>query len=155
VTAQDQFNNTTTTYLGTVHFTASDTQAVMPSDSTLTSGTGGFSPTLKTAGTRLISAADTATSSIPKVTGIDVIAANASSFSVTAQSSGQQNTYFSFTVKARDAYNNVASGYTGTVTFSSSDMAAVFPAISALASGVGTFSVKLKTAGTQTVTVTD
>ena len=38
MTALDQFNNTATGYSGTVHFTSSDGQAVLPSDSTLTNG---------------------------------------------------------------------------------------------------------------------
>ena len=52
VTAQDQFNNTATGYAGTVHFTSSDGQAVLPANGTLTSGTGTFSATLKTAAAR-------------------------------------------------------------------------------------------------------
>ena len=51
--------------------------------------------------------------------------------------------------------NNTASGYTGTVHFSSSDPAAVLPANATLTNGVGTFSITLNTAGSQTVTATD
>ena len=45
------------------------------------------------------------------------------------------------------ATNAMATGYTGTVHFTSSDGAAVLPANSTLTNGVGTFSVTLKTAG--------
>src|SRR5207248_5895200 len=45
VTAQDQFNNTATSYGGTVHFTSSDAQATLPANSTLTNGSGSFSRT--------------------------------------------------------------------------------------------------------------
>ena len=54
VTAQDQFNNTATGYTGTAHFSSSDGQAVLPANSTLTSGTGSFLATLKTAGSQTI-----------------------------------------------------------------------------------------------------
>jgi hypothetical protein len=59
------------------------------------------------------------------------------------------------TVTAKDASGNTATGYTGTVHFTSSDPAAVLPADATLTNGVGTFSVTLKTAGTQSVTATD
>ena len=36
VTALDQFNNTATSYAGTVHFTSSDGAATLPANSTLT-----------------------------------------------------------------------------------------------------------------------
>ena len=57
-----------------------------------------------------------------------------------------------------DAYGNVAAGYTGTVTFSSSDVQAGLPAsytFTAADAGVHTFSATLKTAGTQSLTATD
>src|SRR5204863_318412 len=59
ITALDQFNNTATGYAGVVHFTSSDGQAVLPANSTLTSGSGTPSPPLKTAGSQTITATDT------------------------------------------------------------------------------------------------
>ncbi len=50
VTALDAYGNLATGYAGTVHFTSSDAQAVLPANATLTGGTGTFSATLKTAG---------------------------------------------------------------------------------------------------------
>src|SRR5260221_625724 len=64
VTALDQFNNAATGYGGTVHFTGSDGQAVLPANSTLTSGTGSFSALLRTLGSQTITANDTANGSI-------------------------------------------------------------------------------------------
>ena len=69
VTPQDQFNNTATGYSGTVHFTSSDTQAVLPADTALTNGTGTFSATLKTAGTQTIIVTDSVTSTITGASG--------------------------------------------------------------------------------------
>src|SRR5207249_1333288 len=64
-------------------------------------------------------------------------------------------TGFSFTVTAQDTFNNTATGYTGAVTFSSSDPLANLPGTSSLPGGSGTFSATLKTAGNQTLTATD
>src|SRR5207245_1560022 len=64
VTAQDAYGNTATGYAGTVHFTSSDAKAALPTNSTLTSGTGSFSATLKTAGTQSLTVTDTATVAI-------------------------------------------------------------------------------------------
>ncbi len=64
VTALDSSNNTFTTYAGTVHFTSTDLQAVLPAKATLTNGTGTFAATLKTVGSQTITATDTVTVSI-------------------------------------------------------------------------------------------
>jgi len=64
VTAQDSANNAATTYSGTVHFTSTDHQAVLPPDSALASGAGTFSLTLDTTGNQTITATDTLTASI-------------------------------------------------------------------------------------------
>ncbi len=59
VTAKDPFDNTDPAYAGIVRFSSSDGAAVLPADGTLTDGTGSFSVTLKTAGSRSITATDT------------------------------------------------------------------------------------------------
>ncbi|SET85741.1 lamin tail domain-containing protein [Stigmatella erecta] len=64
----------------------------------------------------------------------------------------------SLTVTAKDAFGNVASGYTGTVHFTSSDTLADLPPdapFSAGDAGQRTFPVTLKTSGPQTVTAKD
>jgi hypothetical protein len=64
----------------------------------------------------------------------------------------------SLTVKLRDAYGNIASGYTGTLHFTSTDAKATLPAnytFTAADAGKRTFSATLKTAGTQSFTVVD
>src|SRR5205823_1942218 len=77
VTAQDQFNNTATGYAGTVHFTSSDGQAVLPANSTLTNGTGTFSATLKTAGNQTLTATDTGNGAITGTSGAIAVSAAA------------------------------------------------------------------------------
>jgi hypothetical protein len=64
-------------------------------------------------------------------------------------------TAFSFTVTALDASNLVATGYTGTMYFTSTDSQAVLPATSTLTNGSGLFSATLESAGSQTITATD
>jgi len=80
------------------------------------------------------------------------------SFSVTAQASSTAGSAFTVTVTALSASGSKATGYTGTVHFTSSDTAAGLPADYIFSSsnlGVQSFSVTLKTAGSQTITVTD
>lgn len=86
VTALAASGQTATSYSGTVHFTSTDSQAVLPANSTLVNGTGTFSVTLKTVGTQSITAMDTATASISGVlSSINVSAAVATHFSFLPQ----------------------------------------------------------------------
>jgi hypothetical protein len=157
VTALDAFNNTATGYGGTTHFTSSDLQALLPPLSGLSSGTGSFSATLKTAGVQAITATDTASSSITGASGpIIVSPAAATHFAVSASpASITAGGSVTVSVLAQDAFNNLATGYTGTVHLTSSDGQATLPADSTLTNGSGSFDVTLRTAGGQTVTATD
>ena len=132
VTAYDAYGNVATGYTGTVALTSSDPQAVLPSSFTFTAadaGTHSFPVTLDTAGTQSITATDPVTPSLSATeSGIAVQAAAAKTLIVTgfpiSDGAGLANTV---TVTAYDAYGNVATGYTGTVAFSSSDPPAVLP----------------------------
>lgn len=64
VTALDASNNPVTNYSGTVHFTSTDVNAQLPSNSTLVSGTRDFSALLTSAGSQMVSATDVASASI-------------------------------------------------------------------------------------------
>lgn len=156
VTAKDSAGNTTPAYTGTVHFTSSDGAAVLPANTTLTAGVGTFSATLKTAGSQTVTATDTVTGTITGTSGaIAVSAAAASTLSVSAPGTASIGVAISITVTALDPYGNTATGYAGTVHFTSTDGAAVLPSNSTLTSGTGTFSATLNTAGNQTITATD
>jgi probable HAF family extracellular repeat protein len=151
-----------TGYTGTVWFSSTDSQAVLPSAYTFTAADAGvhtFSATLKTAGTQSITVADTLAGTSGKETGIQVIPAAASRLIISGPASVSAGTSFSITVTAYDAYGNIATGYLGTVHFNSSDGAAILPAnysITTADAGVHTFTgLKLKKKGTQTITVTD
>ena len=73
VTALDAFGNRAATYTGTVHFTSTDGQAVLPANSSLTNGTATFSATLKTIGSQTITATDTMTASITGASNVIVL----------------------------------------------------------------------------------
>jgi subtilisin-like proprotein convertase family protein len=159
VTARDANGNVATGYTGTVHFASSDPQAGLPADYTFTAADGGshtFSVALKTAGTQSFTVTDTAASGLTGTeSGIAVSPAAASRLVVSTPTGATAGAAFSITVTAQDAFGNTATGYTGTVHFSSSDGQAVLPVNSTLRNGTGTFSAALKTAGSESLTATD
>lgn len=162
VTAQDIDGNTIVGYAGTVRFTSSDPQAVLPANYTFTADDQGvhtFSATLKTAGTQSIAVVDSGTPVMGGGAIVLVKAATASRLVISGPASTKANTAFSITVTMLDAYGNIATGYTGTVHFSSSDSTGTLPAnytFTAADNGVHTFTgLKLKKKGLQTITVTD
>ena len=163
VTAKDAYGNTATGHTGTVGFTSTDTHALLPANyifSAANAGTHTFSVTLKTAGTQAIRARDTVVSAITGVqSGIVVTPAAATALVVSGLSSPRTaGTAGTITVTAKDAYGNTAKGYTGTIHFTSTDAKAILPAdytFSAANAGVHTFSVTLKTAGTQVIRARD
>ncbi len=83
VTAVDASNTTVSNYAGTIHFTSTDSRAVLPGNSTLVNGTATFSATLETAGNQTLTATDIST---PSITG------TSSSISVSGASSSASAT---------------------------------------------------------------
>ena len=84
--------------------------------------------------------------------------AAASALVISGPSSVDRDDGFSITVSAFDAYLNYATGYTGTVHFTSTDRNASLPAnftFNAADAGTYTFTVALKRLGEQTITATD
>ncbi len=163
VTADTSSGATDTGYTGTIHFSSSDVQAGLPANfqfETADDGTYTFAVTLKTAGSQSITATDTSNSAITgTVSGIAVSPAAASQFVLSGlSSSATVGVAQTLTVTAKDPYGNVATGYTGTVAFTSSDTHAKLPGNTAFPSGnqgVDSFTITFETAGTQSVTVTD
>ena len=155
VTALDAFNNVATSYSGIVHFTSSDGSAVLPADMTLTNGTGSFNETFKTAGSQTVTATDTV-SAITGTSNTETVAGGtATHFVVSIPASGAAGTPGSVVVTAFDAFGNIATGYSGTVHFTSSDGHAVLPADMTLTNGTGSFSETFETVGSQTIIATD
>jgi hypothetical protein len=155
VSALDAANNVVTTYAGTVHFTSTDAQAILPTDSKLTNGVGNFSATLKTPGGRTITATDTVTTSITGTSASIAVTGPATHFSITTPQNVTTGVAFNFTVTALDATNNTVAGYGGTLHFTSTDPQATLPANAMLTNGTGAFSATLKTLGSQTIKATD
>ena len=86
--------------------------------------------------------------------------AAASRLSIAAPATATTGRPFTITVTAYDPYNNVATGYRGTVQFTSSDRRATLPpnyTFTASNAGVHSFvnAVVMKSSGVQTITVTD
>ncbi|HYV35936.1 MAG TPA: peptidoglycan DD-metalloendopeptidase family protein, partial [Gemmataceae bacterium] len=161
VTALTSSNATDTTYNGTVHFSSSDSQAVLPADATLVGGVGTFSVTFGTAGLQMLTATDTLIGSITGTTGItggdpiNVTPAAATHLSVNVFSNPVAGSNFSFNVTAVDQFNNTDTNYIGTVHFSSTDAQAALPADATLTNGFGNFNGILNTPGSQTLTAAD
>src|SRR5439155_690407 len=101
VTALDQFNNVAATYLGTVHFTKSDSGAgsAVPANYTFVAADNGVHTftngvTFVTTGSQTVTATDTVTSSITGSATVTVNAAAAATLTVTAPASATAGSAF-------------------------------------------------------------
>jgi hypothetical protein len=161
VTARDAFGNVATGYVGTVHFTASDARAVLPTGTPFTAADRGHrvftGVALRTSGHHTVSVADGA--GVTGTFGLELTPGPASTLELVADTltpvAGQP---FGLAVTARDAYGNVATGYAGTVRFASGDARASLPADTAFtAANAGTrrFEATLRTAGDTRLDVRD
>jgi hypothetical protein len=123
VTALDPLNRPDPTYRGTVHFTSTDLQAVLPVNYTFTasdSGQHSFDLTLKTAGVKRVVVNDTTKVRVIGRVAVTVVAGAATHFAVTNfPLSAKVNRPYAFTVTALDQFGNRATSYLGTVTISS------------------------------------
>ena len=154
-----------TSYTGTVQFSSSDPSAVLPANYTFTASDQGAhtfttAATLDTAGTQSITVTDTKKSSIIGAEeGIWVTGATAHSLVISGlPTSATAGTSLGLTVTALDQFGNVASGYGGTIAFTSTDAQAVLPSSYAYMienGGTFSFTTTLETAGSQTIKVTD
>jgi RHS repeat-associated protein len=167
ITALDPYGNVDVNYTGTVTFSSSDPQAVLPDDTTFTSDNQGVivlkhGATLFTAGSQTIMATDVDTGLLSGSATLTVKPAAADHFQIDAPATAGSGMAFDITVTALDPYGNIDTNYTGTVTFTSTDPdgSVVLPddyTFTADDGGVHTFAqgVTLVTVGDQTLTVTD
>jgi hypothetical protein len=160
--AQDAFNNVVPSYVGTVHFSSNDPAAAVPADYTFQAGDQGsavLAATLFTAGKQNLTATDTGTSTLTGTASVQVLPGAITHFRVSTPTTTVAGTKLSVSVKALDQFGNAASSYRGTVHFTSSDPVAVLPGdyvFTATDAASGhTFNITLKTAGSQSITVTD
>src|SRR5262249_55259118 len=120
VSVRDQDMMPFPSYTGTVHFTSSDPQAVLPANYTFVAadmGTHTFTVTLKTAGSQTITATDTVTATIRGTSNPVTVSPGAlSALSLTGFPAViQRGTPGSFTLAATDAFGNIVPTYTATV----------------------------------------
>ena len=127
----------------------------LPSDAALTNGVGNFVVVMTTAANQTVTATDTVMPSITGTASVAVVPTTANHFTVSAPSSVTAGESFTFTVTAYDRYNNVATNYSGTVRFSSTDYQATLPGNVTLTNGTGTFNATLRTVGTRVLRASD
>ena len=107
-------------------------------------------------GNQTLTATDVFNTSLTVTSGpIAVSPSTATQLVLSAPAAAIAGTSFTFTITAKDLYGNTATGYAGTVHFTSSDSQASLPADTTLTNGVGTFSARLVKAGPQSITATD
>jgi hypothetical protein len=167
VNAVSAYGTPASGYAGTVHFTTSDQGAgvSLPADYIFTAADQGshvFSngATLTTAGLRVITATDASVASITGSGSVTVHAGAAARLVLSAPAASVAGSSIAATVTLFDAFGNQATGYAGTITFTSSDHGAqtqLPTAYTFTSSDAGThgFTVILTTAGSQTVTASD
>jgi hypothetical protein len=170
LTVRDQFNNVFTGYTGTVRFTTTDGGAAtvissgsggipFPLDYTFTAADAGhhqFAVIFTTAGPQtldVVSATDLGiTGDSAAVTVLAGAPAQLRLLGLPPSVIAGQVT--NVTVTAADQFGNQTS-YSGPVSFTGTDPQASLPSGAALVNGSGTFGVVLRTAGNQTITVSD
>ena len=156
VSALDASGTVVPSYSGTVHFSSSDPQATLPSDSPLAHGAGTYQVTFRTAGVQTVSVSDASNVlSAGRSNSITIGSPPASQLSLSSPPTITAGVAFTVVVTALDQTGNVTSNYAGTVHFASSDAQAQLPADVQLAGGSGAFQVTLRTKGTQSLTATD
>jgi chitodextrinase len=163
VTIRDAFGNLATNYRGTVRFSSTSPGATLPADTAFIAADNGskrFSVTLSRAGNWEVRAEDTSTSALAFQVDVSVLPEVASQLVlVAAPGPFEAGAGFLVEVTARDAFGNDATGYRGTVHFTSADALAELPpdyTFTAADAGRHSFNVVLKTAtAPQRITVTD
>ncbi|TFF37355.1 beta strand repeat-containing protein [Mucilaginibacter psychrotolerans] len=155
-----------------IGITSTDANATLPANNTLSAGTRTFSITLKTAGSRTITATDITNGLITANTSPAVTVAvgtftklqlllpgeTAAPGTTTGKTGTPTNptagTAITVTVNSVDANWNVVSS-TDNIGITSTDANATLPANNTLSAGTRTFSITLKTAGSKTITASD
>ena len=149
VTAEDAYNNPVSNgpdqYLGTVNLSSTDSQVTgLPKNSTFTAldaGSHTFTGVvLKTAGSQVITATDSGTTTIKGSTTVDVAPLAASQLVFTTQPPSPiiPGQAFSVVVSVEDSFHNVVPGFNGNVTISAPNEPGLSATVQAR-TGVATF----------------
>jgi hypothetical protein len=155
VRALDSSNNLVSDYTGQVHFSSSDPSAMVPADTTQTTGVGTFSAILNTVGNQTISVMDAAnnifgTSQLIAVGGTTSAATTVALSSTPNPSALGQAVNFTATVSSVDPGGGTP---TGTVQFIIDGLNFGAP-VALSASGVASITDSALSAGTHTITAT-
>ena len=158
----DSNGKAATSYTGSVALTSNDPKAIFDNGGTFTSADSGTKAVAAELGTAsgmptAITATDTANPAITCTTNVVVSAGPVSAFTVALAPNVNAGNATPLTVTAVDEQGNPAASFTGTVTFTSTDIKATLPAASTFAAsdnGVKVLSATLLTMGAQTVTAT-
>ncbi|HVG59253.1 MAG TPA: Ig-like domain-containing protein [Hyalangium sp.] len=164
VAVHDAYGNVATGYTGTVKFTSTDAAATLPAEAAFTAADGGRKifpgVVLRTNGAQTVTVTDTATASLTDSLTVDVVSGTATQLVLSVPDAPvTAGSPFSVQVTLRDGSGNIATGYTGTVHFTSADAQAVLPpdtVFTAADAGQKTLTgVELRTAGNPSITATD
>jgi hypothetical protein len=154
-----------TGFTGMIQFSGTDTQELIQpyiyySFTAADQGVHTFTVTLKSAGTQSLSVIDLSDRLV--ITQSDIVVQPAAATRLFVISGLPTNVYSglasSFEVAAYDPYWNIATGYTGTIDFTSSDPGAGLPSnytFTSADAGIHSFSVLFSALGSQTITATD
>jgi hypothetical protein len=154
MTAKDTQGNLATGYNGSLILTSSDPSASFPISLKAVGGVATFSGSFQTTGPQVITLDDGSLRGVSSSIGVNPAEAYELRFTSVPTNSIAGNS-ISFNLNAYDQFGNRATGYGGTLQFRSSDPLASLPSSPIFTRGAGTFSVALKTAGPQKITVTD
>ena len=110
VTALDAFGNLAAGYTGTVRFSSTDPEAVLPANSTLVSGTGTFGFTLQTAGSQTVTATDTVSSPVTGTSGVVTVTGSSLGVGLYVANDGAGTVS---KVAANGAVTTIGSGFNG------------------------------------------
>jgi len=153
--ATDLAGNFTPTYNGTAKITSSDPTATLPGTVTFVNGLATAPVTFNTAGPTTLTVTDSIKSTITSTASFTVNSPGpAVAFKISAPASVTAGAPFGYDVTAVDGNGNKATGYTGTVHFTSNS-AGSLPADFTLTNGFGHFTATLTTTGRHTLVATD
>ncbi len=169
VTALDSKGNVATGYTGTVTLSSDDPQFGVPITYTFTpadQGSHTFTVNLDTAGIQTFMVTDTSSTTLTGQGLVDITPATAVSLAINTPSTDTAGSADGVTVTALDAFGNVATGYTGTVSFNVANFGVPnvgLPATYTFTSGSGTsydngshlFPVIFKTTGSPLLSTFD
>lgn len=155
VVAMDANDVVLTGFTNPVQFSCTDSFATLPAQTSLTSGVTTCSVLFKTSGTQTVTATDTLNPSMAGTSNpVSVLPNAATHLVVVGPSTATQSMNFNFTVTAEDAYDNIATFYSGTVLFTSTSGGSI-PVGGMLTNGTYLFTAGLSFLGGQTITAYD